>query len=54
MSSEPLVSVGQGDNARTISEEDISRPSGVPWLPLLCLWLAFGVLAWIWETAGQR
>ena len=51
MSQEPLVRIGQGDNARDITEADVSK--GTPWQALFALWLAFAVLAWLWDLASK-
>jgi hypothetical protein len=51
---EPLVTVGQGDNQRTITEQDASGPTATPWLALFALWLAFAVLAGLWEVAKRK
>jgi hypothetical protein len=51
MKPEPLVTIGQGDNQRTITERQAVEGRGTPWLGLVSLWLAFAVLAWLWEMA---
>lgn len=50
--SEPLVRIGQGDSAREIREEDCVLAKPTPWAALVCLWLAFAVLAWLWSLLG--
>lgn len=54
MSHEPLVTIGQGDSLRTVTEEDASKGRGAPWLALVALWLAFAVLAWLWDIAARK
>lgn len=50
--SEPLVIIGQGDNSREITEEQATaRPHGLTIGRLACLWLAFAVLAGLWQAA---
>ncbi len=53
MSRDPLVSIGQGDSQRTVSEAEASK-RGVPVLGLFSLWLAFAVLAWLIDLARDR
>lgn len=52
MKPDPLVSIGQGDNAREITENDATR--GTPWLGLFSLWLAFAVVAWLVSLAKRH
>lgn len=50
---EPLVRIGQGDSERVITEADCVLAKKTPWVALGCLWLAFAVLASLWDLASR-